>query len=299
MQTLRTPTLVDYGLILFTAFIWALAFIAIKVAVGELSPLWVAASRVTIGFLVLLPFAISKGLIWPDSPKVWKLVIAMSLLNISIPFFLISWAETRIDAGVTSLLMGVGPFLALLGSHFFTGDDRITLPKFIGVVLGFTGVIIIVGGSAFNQMGGGTILAQFAALAGSICYVTAGILIRKIDIPPLRLATLALLIGTITLLITAIGYDGIPAMPSQDVTNAILFLGIVPTGIAYILRFHLIRTVGYTTFALGINLIPVFGVFLGVFLLGEALTLRVVLALCLVLAGLFVSRLKMKEKPAL
>lgn len=299
MQTLRTPTLADYGLILSTAFIWALAFIAIKIAVGELTPLWVAASRVVIGFLVLLPFALRKGLIWPDSRRVWRLVIAMSLLNISIPFFLISWAETRIDAGVTSLLMGVGPFLALLGSHFFTGDDRITLPKFIGVVLGFTGVMVIVGGSALNQMGGGTILAQLAALAGSVCYVTAGILIRKIDIPPLRLATLALFIGSITLLIAAIGHDGIPTMPSSDVTYAILFLGIVPTGIAYILRFHLIRTVGYTTFALGINLIPVFGVFLGVFLLGEALTLRVILALGLVLAGLFISRIKMKEKPAL
>lgn len=296
MQALRKPTALDYTLIITTAIIWALAFIAIKVAVSEVSPLWVAASRVVIGFLVLLPWALYKGFIWPNSRRMWILVLAMALLNISFPFFLISWAETTIDAGVTSLLMGVGPFMALLGSHFFTGDDRITLPKFIGVVLGFTGVLIIVGGDALNQIGGGnTLMAQLAALLGSMCYVTAGILIRKIDIPPVRLATLALLIGSITLCSTALLVDDIPPMPSQNVVNAIVFLGVVPTGIAYIMRFHLIRTVGYTTFSLGINLIPVFGVFLGALLLGEEITFGVILALLLILAGLFVSRLKLNR----
>lgn len=293
MQALRKPTALDYTLIIFTAMIWALAFVAIKVAVSELSPLWVAASRVVIGFLVLLPWALYKGFIWPHTRKMWIMVIAMSLLNISIPFFLISWAETTIDAGVTSLLMGVGPFMALLGSHFFTGDDRITLPKLISVVLGFTGVLIIVGGDALNQIGGeSTLTAQLAALLGSMCYVTAGILIRKIDIPPVRLATLALFIGSITLCSAALFIDDIPAMPSQNVVNAIIFLGVVPTGIAYILRFYIIQTVGYTTFSLGINLIPVFGVFLGAFLLGEELTIGVIMALALILAGLFISRMK-------
>lgn len=293
MQALRKPNALDFTLIIATAVIWALAFIAIKVAVSELSPIWVAASRVVIGFLVLLPWALYKGFIWPDTQKMWIIVIAMALLNISIPFFLISWAETTIDAGVTSLLMGVGPFMALLGSHFFTGDDRITLPKLIGVILGFTGVLIIVGGDALSQIGGeSTLTAQLAALLGSMCYVTAGILIRKIDIPPVRLATLALLIGSITLCTTAIIVDDIPPMPSQNAINAIIFLGVVPTGIAYILRFYIIQTVGYTTFSLGINLIPVFGVFLGAILLGEEITLGVILALLLILTGLFVSRLQ-------
>ena len=147
-----------------TALVWASAFIAIKVVVPETGALWLATWRVLIGFLVLLPYALYRGFIWPTGSKVWWLIAITALFNVVIPFFLISWAEQTIDAGVASLLMGTGPFLALIGSHFSTTDDRITLPKALAVVLGFAGVMTIVGVDAVSGLGGDTLLSQLAAI---------------------------------------------------------------------------------------------------------------------------------------
>jgi drug/metabolite transporter (DMT)-like permease len=291
MTPINKPTFPDLLLLGFTGLLWAAAFVAIKIAVPETGPLWLAAIRVGVGALVLLPYALWRGIVLPSDRRTWLLVLAMTLLNVVIPFFLISWAELSIDAGITAILMGTGPFAALLGSHFFTQDDRINGPKLLAVILGFCGVVVIIGTDALAGLGRGDVLAQFAALAGSLCYVAAGLLIRKIELPPVRLAFLALAIGTAILGSTAMLFEGpLRAIPSNNALLALLFLGVFPTGIAYILRFHLIRKVGYSTFAYSLNLIPVFGVVLGFFILGEPLRPQVLAALALIVTGLFVAR---------
>lgn len=297
MQAIRRATPIDIALLIAVAIIWASAFIAIKIAVPETGPLWLAAIRVSIGAIILAPYALWKGMHLPKGSRQWRLIIVMSLLNVVIPFFLISWAELTIDAGVTSLLMGTGPFLALLGSHMFTTDDRITGPKLIAVLLGFSGMLVLVGWDALTQVGAHHTLAQLAALGGCICYVIAGLIIRRIELEASSLAVLALSIGTLVLVPLALLFNGAPNLAlSNDAITALLWLGIVPTGIAYILRFYLIRSVGYTTFSLSVNMIPVFGVVLGFLILNEAIKPQIVIALVLVIAGLFVARIKPKDK---
>lgn len=292
MNRIEHATIPDLLLVALTALIWASAFTAIKVAVPETGPYWLAASRVTVGFLVLLPYAIWRGFILPASASVWLLLVLMALLNVVLPFLLISWAELSIDAGVTSLLMGTGPFFALVGSHIFTTDDQLTPTKAIGVLSGFCGVLIIVGFDAFAGLGRSNLLAQIACFLGSMCYVAGGLLVRKIDIPPARLACLALGVSSIALIIIALLADGRPSLDiSASATIALVYLGLLPTGFAYLLRYYLIRKIGYSTFAIGLNLIPVFGIFLGVWLLGETLSLRILVALALVVCGLFITRL--------
>ena len=99
-------------------------------------------------------------------------------LNVVAPFFLISWAEQSINAGVASILMGVGPFLAILGSHFTTTDDRLTRFKVGGALLGFSGILILVGWDALQGLGD-NLLGQGAAMLGSACYVTSGLIVRR------------------------------------------------------------------------------------------------------------------------
>lgn len=290
-QKIRTPTRLDLGLMVLTSLVWASAFIAIRVAVPETGPVWLAAIRVGIGFLVLLPYAIWRGMVWPAGRGQWTLIVGMALLNVVVPFILIAWAGKTIDAGVLALLMGTGPFLALIGSHLMTDDDRLTPRKLFSVLLGFSGIVVLVGPSIFAGMAGGPLLAKFAALAASVCYVTAGLLIRRIDMPPVRLAWLALAIGTAALIPLALITDGLPPLAlSTSALWSLIYLGLMPTGIAYILRFTLIRAIGYTRFSLSVNLVPVFGVALGVMILDEPLSLNLITALALVLAGLFVSR---------
>lgn len=277
-------------MMLLTALFLASSFVAIRIAVPSTGPVWLAAIRVGLGFLALLPYAIWRGMIWPDSSRQWALIFVMSLLNMTVPFSLLAWAAQTADAGVLSLLMGTGPFFALIGSHYMTGDDRMTPRKILSVALGFAGILVVIGPSAFQGFGNSPLLAQVAALGASLCYVIAGLLIRRIRMPLGRLACLALGIGVATLIPTAFLLTG---PPPQDIPLkaglALIYLGFIPTGLAYIMRFHLIRAIGYTRFALSINLIPVFGVLLGAGLLGEEISPTILLALALVLSGLFVS----------
>ncbi|MCR9134717.1 MAG: DMT family transporter [Alphaproteobacteria bacterium] len=294
MQTIKHATLTDIALIALTALLWASSFVAIKVAVPETGPFWLAAIRVLIGFIVLLPYAIYRGFMLPRGQTMWLLVLGMSVLNVVFPFLLISWAELTIDAGVASLLMGTGPFFALLGSHLFTTDDRLTVPKLVGVLCGFSGVLVIVGVDAIEGLGS-NLAAQSACVGGALCYIAAGLLIRRIDIPPGRLACLALGISGIVLVALAAWQDGAPPLDlTPEASMSLVYLGLLPTGFAYMLRFYLIRKIGYSTFSIGLNLIPVFGVLLSLILLGEPLTLKVTVALVLVVCGLFIARMSPK-----
>lgn len=296
-ETIRAPGPLDLGLMMLTALIWASAFVAIRVVVPETGPVWLAAIRIGLGFVVLLPYAIWRGMVWPQSRGQWSLITGMALLNVVIPFLLISWAGLTLEASVLSLLMGTGPFLALIGSHLFTHDDRLTPRKILSVLLGFSGIMVLIGPSALAGLNQGSLPAQLATLAATLCYVSAGLLIRRIVMPPVRLACLTLAIGTAVLVPLALLLEGLPATGlSGRAIVLLVYLGVFPTGIAYIFRFHLVRTIGYSRFAITINMIPVFGVALGVVLLDEPLTLPVVLALALVLSGLVVAA--GKERPA-
>ncbi|WP_420410452.1 DMT family transporter [Hoeflea sp.] len=287
---IRAPNRLDIGLMVLAAMIWASGFVAIRIAVPETGPVWLAALRVGIGVLILLPYGLWRGMVWPQGAAQWLLIFGMAMLNVVVPFIMISWAGLTLDASVMSLLMGTGPFLALLGSHLFTDDDRMTTRKLVSVLLGFAGIVVLVGPSAFSGLGSGSLLAQLVMLAASCSYVTAGLLIRQIRMPPVRLAGLALTIGASALFPIAFFVEGSPQIGlSWPAMGALVYLGVFPTGIAYILRFRLIRAIGYSRFSLTINMIPVFGMALGVFLLGEPLTINSVAALALVLSGLYVA----------
>ena len=286
---IRRATPLDLSTLAFVAMLWALAFVAIKVVVPALGAPGVAFARSAIGFLVLLPFVMSGGIEWPRGRAQWLLVGWMALLNITVPFVAISWAETTIDAGVTSLLMGVGPLLAMVGAHYFNDGDRMSAKRLLGVLMGFSGIVLLVGLEAVAGLGD-ALAAQGAALGASMCYVVAGLLVRRIDVEPLSLSVLALAIAALSLLPVFLVVGPGEAPVTMEIVAVTLFLGIFPTGLAYILRFRLIRRIGYATFALGVNLIPVFGVALGVALLGEPLTPSLLAALALVVGGLLVAR---------
>lgn len=288
---IRKPTLLDISLLVLVALIWASAFLAIKVAVRDIGPTWLVAIRVSVGFLAILPWIAWRGIVLPTGSRQWLITVVVAILSLIAPFFLISWAELTIDAGVASLLMGMGPFAAMFLSHMTTDDDRLNRFKIIAVILGFSGVIVVIGPSAFGGLGN-QLLAQAAALAGSLCYAVSGVFVRKIkEIPPTRFAGLILAMSSLVL----IPYAFLSGMPdwssiSREAVFSLIYLGIFPTALGYILRYHLIRTIGQSYFTLGLNLIPIFGVSLGALILDEPITINLLVALILVVAGLFFAR---------
>ena len=297
-HSIRKPTPLDLSLMLFLTLIWASSFIAIKVAVLETGPVWLAAMRVAIGFLVLLPWTLYRGIILPTSAKSLANLLIISLLNVSIPFMLISWAELTISAGIASLLLGTGPLLSLIFSHLTTHDDKFNTFKVIGIILGFSGIALVVGHEALQSVGTGAVLSMVAVLGASLCYAISGAMIRQVkDIPPTRLATLILGFATIELIGLGL-LEGVPELASisGEAWLSLLFLGLLPTGLATILRYRLIWAIGASFFSLGMNLIPVFGVILGALLLSEQVALTTWIALVLILSGLMVARTAPKRR---
>ena len=283
---------VDVTLLILTAIIWASAFAAIKFALEDLGPIWTAASRVFIGFIALVPFALFSKSSIKISRNTFALTFLISLLITVIPFIFVSWGLQHIDSGVAALLLGTTPFMAMMLGHFFTRDETINRYKLLAVAIGLSGILLIVGPDAVRNLGSSLFAAQLAIIGAGFCYVSGGILIRKVDMAPIPFTTIALGLGAICLVGLAIVLEGIPpALPGMKASLALLWLGFFPTGLAYVLRFYLVRRIGVSTFAIGMNTIPVFGIIFGAILLNEAVELTTIIALCLVISGLFIARL--------
>lgn len=291
---MRTPTILDMVLLTGLAAIWGSAFLVIKIAVHEIPPATVAASRVLIAAVLIYLYMRSRGLSLPRNGQFWRLISVTGLLSMALPFALISWGEQHIDSGLAAILMATGPLIALVLSHFFSPDDRFTSFKLLGVIVGFAGVMMIIGFDALSGLGD-NIPAQLATIGAALCYGGSGILVRKVNEKSNTVTTAAVLI-TATLWILPVSllldrpWEVLP-QSSADALFSLLYLGIVPTAIAFVLRFHIIREVGYSFASFVGYLVPVFGVIWGWIFLDERLPATTMGALVLILAGVATSRL--------
>ena len=298
MPRIAKPQASDLIMLILVEAIWGSSLTAVKMVVDDLGPLWTAAARVGVGFASVLPFFLFR-LRWPKSREIWLVIALVALLNMVIPFVLISWAMKHIDAGVGALLLGTTPFIAMVMGHFLTSDERITPFKVLAVFLAVTGIAILAGADALLGMGSAALLAQLAVILGGACYVSAGFLMRRLDLNPIAFTAIALGLGTIMLIALSWSWEGLPSRwPEGSDFVALLWLGVLPTGLAYVLRYFLVRRVGVSTFALAMNTVPVFGIIIAAFVLGEAIEWSTLLALGLVLTGLMVARVDPSSKYA-
>ena len=274
--------------------IWGSAFLAIKLSVHETGPLWLVMIRVAIALLPIAAFTWWRKDRLPPTLHDWVVIIAMSLLNTVGPFFLISWAELHIPAGVTSLIMGVGPLATMVAAHFTTPDDRFTGGKIAGMVLGFAGLAFVVGPELAQGIGFDA-LAYAAVWTGMLCYVAAGTLIRfvrRTSVPMMTAVNMAVAVIALTPLVW-LAHDPLPHL-STTAMLAALYLGLVCTGLAYLLRANITVTIGQSFMSMASYFMPVSGVLLAWAVLGEPITWHILAALGCVIAGFLVSR----KKPA-
>jgi drug/metabolite transporter (DMT)-like permease len=293
-QQLRHPAMADFLEIALLGAIWGSAFLAIKLSVHETGPLWLVMIRVAIAFLPIAAFALWRRDPLPPTRHDWLVIIVMSLLNTVGPFYLISWAELHIPAGVTSLIMGVGPLATMVAAHFTTPDDRFTGNKMGGMLLGFAGLALVVSPS-LSQGFGFDALAYAAVLGGMLCYVAAGTLIRFVRQTSVPMMTAVNMGVAIITLIPLLLLDGAP-WPAMSGTAmlAALYLGLVCTGLAYLLRTHITVTVGQTYMSMASYFMPVSGVLLAWAVIGEPITWHIAAALACVIGGFLLA----KRKPA-
>ena len=271
-------------MLLVLAAIWGASFMFIKVAVRELEPVTLVWLRISLAAIVLVPVALAVLGRRPAIDafrRAWPRLAVLGIVNSAVPFTVLSWSETRIDSGLAAILQAVAPlFTALILVR--VGSDRVTGWRLFGIVVGFFGVALLVG----VHSAGGDALAALAVVFTGLCYAAGGVYgnQRLRDVHPLVLGAGSILIAA--LLTAPFGIASLPgSMPGWKETGSVVALGLVGTGVAYMLFFAILTGAGASRSILVTYLVPAAALAYGVALLGEPLTASAIAGLALILAG--------------
>ena len=276
-------------LLVLLAAIWGGSFLFIKVALVAFPPLSVVAGRVLLGALALWLMVLVSRQRLPREPRIWLDFLVVACIGNLLPFFLIAWGELVIDSALAAILMGTMPLSAVLLTHLLTEDEKLTRGKLLGVLIGLVGIVVLVGPEALKGLGLG-LWSQLAIVGAGCGYALGGIYTRRRGLTRLPaavtgtgvLAASAVLILPLTLIVDR-PWD---LRPGPEPLLAMLGLGILSTGIAYVILFRLLALAGVTFVALNNYLVPLFGLLWGFLILGEAVPPSTLGALGLILMGI-------------
>jgi drug/metabolite transporter (DMT)-like permease len=273
--------------LLLLSFIWGWSFLFIKVAGEGMTPLTVAGLRVALGALALVAFLRFSGFGLPGGRRRWTDYTIAALVGNAVPFTLLAWSTEHIATGLTAVLNASTPLFAALFAAVYLGD-RLRPVQVTGLVVGFVGVIVAAGfGTA--DVTESSWLGALAAIAAGACYGAAFAYMRRhlVDIPPLAAATGQLIAATVMLapfaVVSSVA-EGFEPTPTRWL--AMLLLGIVGTGGAYVINYRLLADLGPTKTALSTYIIPVVAVLLGILFLDESFTVRLIVGGMLIAAGI-------------
>lgn len=288
------PTASDWLSILALGLIWGGTFMVISLALSGYGPVTVATARTTLGALAVLLLLRLTGRSLPQGAAIWRSALPIGLLSTALPFFLLSWGQQSLPSAFAGLSMASVPLFVLPLAHVFS-DERLHLRKALGFGLGFLGVLVLLGPQAFQQ--GAGLWPQLACIGAALCYAIASILTRRCPpVDPMALAGATLLVGAAVLLPVMLMTEGLPGWAGAIPGSAILFLGLVPTGLAALLRIRVIRSAGSGFMTLTSYQMPLWSLAFGTVILGEALPQSFYAALALILAGLVISQSKWGQK---
>lgn len=276
--------LADLGILVLLGAIWGASYLFIRVAVPALGPFALVEVRVVLASLTLLLYAAATRKL-PDFRRRWPQFLLLGVINSAVPFVLISAAELHLTAALAAIVNATTPlFGALVAAGWL--NERLTLRKAAGLVFGLAGVVVVVGWSPL-VLDAPALWSVAAMLAAALAYAVGGVYAARgfRGIPSLTMSIGQQLGASAALLIPAAALAP-ERWPSAGVTGAVLALALVCTAFAYLLYFHLIRSVGPTRTMSVTFLVPVFGVLWGGLFLGEAVRAGTLVGLGIILAGI-------------
>jgi drug/metabolite transporter (DMT)-like permease len=280
------------------AVLWGSGFLFVKLALRGLSPSQLVLGQLAFGALVLLITLAIRRQSLPHASREWAYLAGMAVLANIAPYLLFSWSEQRINSGLAGVLSGTTPLLTLLLARAF-GLGRLTPPRVLGLALGLVGVVLLAapwhdGSRAVSLAGVLAALGAAACYAGS--YVYARLLLTNRGIEPLVLAAAQLTLGAV-LLSAAVPWIGRQPMTlSSSVVLSVVALGVLSTGIAYVLNYRLIQDEGPTAASMTNYLTPVVAVLLGIAVVGERLTWNLIIGTAMILVGLWIAERSSAER---
>ena len=288
---MQQPTLQNWLSVLALGLIWGGTFMVVSIALRGYGPLTVACARTTLGAIALLSLMRVMNRPLPNfDARMFKYLFVIGILNTAVPFALLSWGQQYVASAFAGISMAALPLFVLPIAHIFT-DEKLSTRNMIGVGLGFTGAVVLIGPSVLKIGTGMAPLGQIACIMATISYAISSIMTRRCPpIDSITMAALLLLVGATALIPAMLIFEGIPQIADRTSTIAIIFLGFVPTAFAALLRVTTIRSAGAVFMTLVNYQVPVWSMIFGTVVLAEVLPLRFFAALALIMIGLLISQ---------
>ena len=270
--------------------IWSSSFLWIKIGVQEVSPMVLVSFRMLFGAITATAYALYLKTIWPRDRRTWTIFAILGPASLAIPIFFISWGEQTIDSAVASILNATTPLFTIVIAHFLLQDDKMTAPKVLGLLIGFVGVIVLLS-KDFVAGAQNSVIGQAAVILASLFYAGSAVYARKLTqhVDGIVRGAMPLITSAIFMWIVGPLTEKPFEFPSLSLTwIAILWLGILGSGLAVIMLYYLIHEIGPTRASMVTYLFPVGGVILGVVFLNEQLSWQLVAGTLLIIASLAV-----------
>ena len=284
---MRQPRLIDYILLTILAIIWASAFFNIKIATESFGPTTIAFLRVFFGSIPVLLLCFYKKIKIEAFSKDWYWFAIIGFINLVLPFFLIAYGIKSVQSNLAAILMSTTPLSSTVLGHFYTKNEQFNIVKTFGILIGFSGIIYLFSDNLL--INDNNFISALLILLGSTCYVIGGVLTLKISKKKNENVTGSILIWAVLILLPLACIIEKPwhSIPSIQSSISVVYLGVVSTGMAWLLRFKILKDNGLIFQSQVSYLIPIFGIILSYIFLGELITNKVLGALIAVLVGLY------------
>ena len=287
---MKQPTLIDYLLLVLLALIWASAFFNIKIATYSFGPVTIAFLRVFFGAIPVLLLCYYKDIKIEAFSKDWYWFAIIGFINLVAPFFLIAYGVQSVQSNLAAILMSTTPLSSTVLGHFYTKNEKFNFIKTFGILIGFSGIIYLFSDNLLINEN--NLISALLILVGSTCYVVGGVLTLKISKKKNENVTGSILIWATIILIPLVCFIERPwnFVPRLDSTISVIYLGLVSTGLAWLLRFRILVKNGLIFQSQVSYLIPIFGTILSYIFLKELITTKVLISLIAVSVGIYFVR---------
>ena len=284
---MKEPKLIDYILLVVLALIWASAFFNIKIATESFGPVTIAFLRVFFGSIPVLLLCFYKKIRVEAFSKDWYWFAIIGFVNLVLPFFLIAYGVKSVQSNLAAILMSTTPLSSTILGHFYTKNEKFNLVKTFGILIGFSGIIYLFSDNLL--INDSNFISALLILLGSTCYVIGGVLTLKISKKKNENVTCSILIWAVLILIPFVYFIEKPwnSVPSIESTISVVYLGMISTGVAWLLRFKILKDNGLIFQSQVSYLIPIFGTILSYIFLKEIITPKVLVSLLAVIVGIY------------
>ena len=283
----------EWSALFFLISVWGSSFALTKITVETIPPIWVPAIRLSLAAILLTAVMAANRASWPRGVKNWLWLTWFAIIGNIMPFFMISWATQHVPSSLAGILMAVNPLLVLVLARILLPDEPIRLNNVLGFIIGFAGVVTLIGPAFLLNIGGAGIelAAQFALILAALGYASMNVSARlapKMGLSTISAGTMA--VAAIIALAAAVIYDpGGLANASTESIFAVMLLGLFPTALATLAIYWLVGRAGSRFLATSNYAVPAFAILVGWIFLHETLEFGDLAGFALILLGILIS----------